>query len=66
MRDKEENVKTIIPSSQKPRMLSKPGSMEREAKFSQRILDLLSVGEASDFGAAFLLEKHLIFLCETN
>lgn len=47
-------------------MLSKPGSMEREAKFNQSILELLSVGEATDFGAAFLLEKHLIFLCETN
>lgn len=57
MRDKEEDVKTISPCSQKPRMLSKPRRMERGAKFNQSILELLSLNS--------LLEKHLIFLYGT-
>lgn len=66
MKEKEENVKSTIPCLQKLKMLSKPRSIEREAKFNQSILELLSVGEASDFGAAFLLQKHLIFLYGIN
>lgn len=58
MKDKEEKVKMISLCPQKPKMLSKPRSMEREAKFSQSILELLSV--------SCLLEKHLIFLYGTN
>lgn len=53
IRNKKEDVKMNIPCSQKPRVLSKPRSMERGAKFNPGILELHSV--------IFLLEKHLIF-----
>lgn len=55
---REENVKMFSLCPQKPGMLSKPRSMEREAKFNQSILELLSVSS--------LLEEHLIFLYGTN
>lgn len=58
MKNKEEAVKMSIPCSQRPRVLSKPRSMERGARFNRSILELHAV--------IFLLEKHLIFLRGTN
>jgi len=51
MRNKEEDVKKNTPRSQKPRVLSKPRSMERGAKFKHFGAEFshLPVEEAPDF-----------------
>lgn len=58
IRNEKGDIKMNIPCSQKPRVLSKPRSMERGATSNPSILELHSV--------IFLLEKHLIFPHGTN